>query len=292
MVVYKITSKLNNKCYIGITNDFNRRMREHKTLHSKNSLIEQAIQLDGVDNFIYEIIEKDLSLEEAQEKEISYIKKFNSRFPNGYNYTSGGELMMGTNNGRAEFSLSEIIDIRERFNNDENYLDIYQDYKKVSLGQFLKILRNKTYIDCPVKAKEKSLYNQGYLTKLKTGKLKFSKEEIEYFRTQWKNLINYKEVYQDYKDICSLEYFYQVYYGILYKDIMPEVFTPELKKAHSSLSHSGENNSKAKLKKEDVIKIRELYRNKIKTQSALAKEYQVSVGTINNIVNYKTWRNL
>ena len=73
---------------------------------------------------------------------------------------------------------------------------------------------------------------------------------------------------------------------------MPEVFTPELKKAHSSLSHSGENNSKAKLKKEDVIKIRELYRNKIKTQSALAKEYQVSVGTINNIVNYKTWRNL
>ena len=59
MVVYKITSKLNNKCYIGITNDFNRRMREHKTLHSKNSLIEQAIQLDGVDNFIYEIIEKE-----------------------------------------------------------------------------------------------------------------------------------------------------------------------------------------------------------------------------------------
>ena len=56
--------------------------------------------------------------------------------------------------------------------------------------------------------------------------MKFSKEEIEYFRTQWKNLINYKEVYQDYKDICSLEYFYQVYYGILYKDIMPEVFTP------------------------------------------------------------------
>ena len=45
MFVYKITSKLNNKCYIGITNDFNRRMREHKTLHDKNSLIEQAIQL-------------------------------------------------------------------------------------------------------------------------------------------------------------------------------------------------------------------------------------------------------
>ena len=56
MFVYKITSKLNNKCYIGITNDFNRRMREHKTLHDKNSLIEQAIQLDGVNNFLYFII--------------------------------------------------------------------------------------------------------------------------------------------------------------------------------------------------------------------------------------------
>ena len=131
MFVYKITSKLNNKCYIGITNDFNRRMREHKTLHDKNSLIEQAIQLDGVNNFLYEIIEETSSLEEAQYKEIDYIKKFNSKFPNGYNYTSGGELMMGTNNGRAEFSLSEIADIRNRFNNNENYLDIYQDYKKV-----------------------------------------------------------------------------------------------------------------------------------------------------------------
>ena len=292
MFVYKITSKLNNKCYIGITNDFNRRMREHKTLHDKNSLIEQAIQLDGVNNFLYEIIEETSSLEEAQYKEIDYIKKFNSKFPNGYNYTSGGELMMGTNNGRAEFSLSEIADIRNRFNNNENYLDIYQDYKKVSLGQFLKILRNKTYTDCSIKAEEKSLYNQGYLTRLKAGKLKFSEEEIKYFRNQWKNLVNYKEVYQDYKDVCSLEYFYQVYYGILYKDIMPEVFTSELKKAHSTLSHSGENNSKAKLKKEDVINIRESYRNKIKTQSALAKEYKVSVGTINNIVNYRTWKNL
>ena len=292
MFVYKITSKLNNKCYIGITNDFNRRMREHKTLHDKNSLIEQAIQLDGVNNFLYEIIEETSSLEEAQYKEIDYIKKFNSKFPNGYNYTSGGELMMGTNNGRAEFSLSEIADIRNRFNNNENYLDIYQDYKKVSLGQFLKILRNKTSTDCPIKAEEKSLYNQGYLTRLKAGKLKFSEEEIKYFRNQWKNLVNYKEVYQDYKDVCSLEYFYQVYYGILYKDIMPEVFTSELKKAHSTLSHSGENNSKAKLKKEDVINIRESYRNKIKTQSALAKEYKVSVGTINNIVNYRTWKNL
>ena len=86
MFVYKITSKLNNKCYIGITNDFNRRMREHKTLHDKNSLIERAIQLDGVNNFLYEIIEETSSLEEAQYKEIDYIKKFNSKFPNGYNY--------------------------------------------------------------------------------------------------------------------------------------------------------------------------------------------------------------
>ena len=55
-----------------------------------------------------------------------------------------------------------------------------------------------------------------------------------------------------------------------------------------------ENNVKniSKLKKEDVINIRESYRNKIKTQSALAKEYKVSVGTINNIVNYRTWKNL
>ncbi|CRH59146.1 Uncharacterised protein [Chlamydia trachomatis] len=42
--------------------------------------------------------------------------------------------MLGTSNGRSKFSFDEITEIRTRFNNNENYLDIYKDFSKVSLG--------------------------------------------------------------------------------------------------------------------------------------------------------------
>ena len=35
--IYKITNILNNKIYIGRTNDFKRRMREHKVQYNVNS---------------------------------------------------------------------------------------------------------------------------------------------------------------------------------------------------------------------------------------------------------------
>lgn len=62
--------------------------------------------------------------------------------------------MPGTSNGMSKFSKDEIIEIRTRFNNDENYLSIYNDFKKVTLGQFLKILRNQTYLDCNILCKK------------------------------------------------------------------------------------------------------------------------------------------
>lgn len=292
MFVYRIKSLLNNKSYIGITNDFKRRTREHKNLHNPESLIDQAIQLDGESNFSFEILEECETYQELYDKERFYIQKYNSLFPKGYNKTIGGDCLPGDKNGNAKFSLAEITEIRTRFNNDENYLDIYNDFKKVGLGQFLKIIRNKTYLNCPIRCKEKSLYNQGYLTKLKNNNLKFSKEEIEYFRECWSNIINYKEIYRDYSDVCSKDYFYQVYYGLIYKDIMPEVFTEESKKKHSSLSHSGENNSKAKLTAEKVKEARELYSRGNTSYAALAKKYGVSAATMRSAICKITWKNI
>ena len=292
MFVYQIISLNNQKKYIGITNDFNRRMREHKTCHNPESLIDQAIQLDGENKFSYEIIEECNSYEELFQKEKYYITLYNTRFPNGYNQTDGGDCMLGTSNGRSKFSFDEITEIRTRFNNNENYLDIYKDFSKVSLGQFLKILKNKTYLDNPLRCKEKSLYNQGYLTKLKNNQLKFSKDEVVYFRDCWKQGINFKDIYSDYKDICSKDYFYQVYYGILYKDICPEVFTDELKRLHSSLSHSGENNGKAKLTREIVLEARKRYAEEKISYSQLAREYGVTATAMRLAIIGKTWKNI
>jgi len=43
MYVYKISNSINNKIYIGITNDYKRRWREHKNNYNKNSIIAKAI---------------------------------------------------------------------------------------------------------------------------------------------------------------------------------------------------------------------------------------------------------
>lgn len=86
--LYKITNKINGKCYIGQTTDFKKRIHTH--IYTKSSsLIHKAILKYGKDNFIYEVLFRrhttfiDVS-------ETVAIKYYNSLVPNGYNLESGG----------------------------------------------------------------------------------------------------------------------------------------------------------------------------------------------------------
>ena len=100
--IYKITNKINNKIYIGMTTkDIEVRWKQHlKVSKSKNDknhrLIHKAILKYGVENFIFEkLYETDvINLEHLKELEIKYIKEYNS-FENGYNLTKGGDGTYG-----------------------------------------------------------------------------------------------------------------------------------------------------------------------------------------------------
>lgn len=86
--------------------------------------------------------------------------------------------------------------------------------------------------------------------------------------------------------------FWNIYYGNRFKLVMPEVFTKENRKKHSSKSKAGERNGRAKLTKEDVINIRRLH-SEGKTNSELYALYpQVSPTSIRGITNNKTWKDL
>ena len=94
-VIYKITSP-SNKSYIGQTVRFNQRMTCYKNLRCKNqTAIYNAILKYGWENMQVEILwEKESNarlVSELNELEIKYIKEFNTKVPNGYNITSGGE---------------------------------------------------------------------------------------------------------------------------------------------------------------------------------------------------------
>lgn len=92
MVVYKITNKINNKCYIGSTNNFERRMKEHiDNSTNQNSQLYSyplycAFRKYGVDNFTFEIIEDGILLANIADRELYFINKFNSLANGGHGY--------------------------------------------------------------------------------------------------------------------------------------------------------------------------------------------------------------
>lgn len=103
--VYKITCKVNNKVYIGITTKTPaQRWKEHiSTAYQKNSkdakcIFKKAIRKYGQENFLVETQEEVFSnIEELKSREIYWIKFYNSYAfddnSNGYNSTRGGDYV-------------------------------------------------------------------------------------------------------------------------------------------------------------------------------------------------------
>ncbi len=105
MIIYKLTCP-NQKSYIGLTVDFDRRLKEHIL---SSTPIGKALREHGVENFeISILIESDNpGLIKLKEKE--YIDSFNT-VSNGYNRRSGGG---GKNAGCALPPLRESLHIRK-----------------------------------------------------------------------------------------------------------------------------------------------------------------------------------
>lgn len=80
--IYKITNKINGKCYIGQSIDIERRFKEHCI--KNKSYISSTIIQEGKENFLFEIIEE-CSIQQLNEKEQYWIQYYNSIKPNGYN---------------------------------------------------------------------------------------------------------------------------------------------------------------------------------------------------------------
>lgn len=91
--IYKITNLISHKMYIGQSNNPMHRWSAHKS-HARNgqdigkSALYNAIRKYGEENFLFEIIGW---FKDYNEKEKYFIKFYNTKVPNGYNLTDGGE---------------------------------------------------------------------------------------------------------------------------------------------------------------------------------------------------------
>lgn len=97
--VYKITNKVNNKIYIGITSKgISARWKEHLygAEHNCPFKLHRAIRKYGKDNFSIELIDFCNSWDELTEKEKLYIDEYQSNKDEfGYNMTDGGDGTFG-----------------------------------------------------------------------------------------------------------------------------------------------------------------------------------------------------
>ena len=85
--IYKITNKINQKIYIG----------KHKSTFFDQSywgsgkLINRAYKKYGKENFTREFLEECQDLETLNKQEKYYINLYESKYPNGYNISNGGD---------------------------------------------------------------------------------------------------------------------------------------------------------------------------------------------------------
>ena len=159
----------------------------------------------------------------------------------------------------------------------------YNEFKAIYLNQKFSHLKTNTPI-YPFNFEFSNQFTSG-------NKLEY--DEVKEIREEYAKGTYWENVYQKFKDRYPNKWtFWNIYYGNRYKLVMPEVFTLENKKKHSSLGKSGERNSKAKLKEEDVLKIRRLYSEGTSLDALCVMYPQVVRTSIKNIIQGKTWKKL
>jgi group I intron endonuclease len=221
--IYKITNKITGEIYIGQSNDCERRIKEHQypNRYRAGQDIDIAIHEIGAKNFSFEIIEE-CPLEKLNEREIYWIKFYNSK-EKGYNRNSGGnQWSSGSDNGMAKLNEEDVKFIRTAYTNHKRQKDIYEYFKdKVSFSTFQTCWQGKTWshIMPEVFTEENKQY---YIYENSRGgtstMARLADEEVIAIRTRYQ-IENARTIYEDYKDRMKYETFQQVLWGRTYKNL-------------------------------------------------------------------------
>ena len=108
--IYIIRNCVNDKVYIGETTmGYKARFAQHckqSTRTQRHYKLYEAMNKYGVDKFYVELLEDNVPINKMYEKEIFYIKKYNS-FYNGYNSTKGGDGRLINTTSSIEYIINE-----------------------------------------------------------------------------------------------------------------------------------------------------------------------------------------
>ena len=147
--IYCYTNKLNNHKYVGQTNNYARRIREHRSCafnenaSSYNDLIHKKIREYGEENFEISLIETLYTedINEVNQREIYWINKLQSHCSTGlgYNVSYGG----GRRGYRSILSQEELQALKEDIKQGIPYYELEQKYN-IS-ASFISSINNGVY---------------------------------------------------------------------------------------------------------------------------------------------------
>lgn len=148
--LYSITNQLNQKIYIGQSNN-NRRWSQHKyfSKHPEKTgqYIHRAMAKYGIDNFSFEILASCKTQEDANEIESILINQYNSRnIEFGYNLTVGGSYGGHSEETKQKLREATINQIATKGHPAQG--NKWTDEQRNKLSESLKSLdKNKWYTD-------------------------------------------------------------------------------------------------------------------------------------------------
>ena len=129
--IYQYTNLINNKKYVGQTNNLDRRIKEHKSNSfnpksvNYNNIIHKAIRKYGYDNFQIDVLEiVNGTYEDVNEREKYWIKQQKSLInESGYNVIEGGN-----NSWRSFLSQEDVMHIKNLIQTGTPYSIIQSHY--------------------------------------------------------------------------------------------------------------------------------------------------------------------
>lgn len=121
--VYYHRNKINNKIYVGITNQNVASRWKNGEGYRRSPKFYSAIQKYGWDNFEHNILFENISCEDACYIEQLLISEYNLQDNNyGYNIADGGQINPMLNNHHSEESRMKMSKSQKnRFSNPENH---------------------------------------------------------------------------------------------------------------------------------------------------------------------------
>lgn len=119
-----ITNNIDEKKYIGQAIDVQYRWKQHIRNSKHNKLksryLYAAFNKYGIENFLLEVIESDVSEEIINDREKYWIAYYQTFAPNGYNLTHGGEGSLGRK--QTEKTRKKMSDKSRKWHDENNEL--------------------------------------------------------------------------------------------------------------------------------------------------------------------------